>query len=89
MPTTSSAKKALRSSMRKRGFNQARADALRFALREVKKAISRGKSKEAHASLSLAYKAIDKAAKRGVIKKQAAARKKSRLAKMVKAVPVK
>ena len=33
--------------------------------------------------LANAYKAIDKAAKRGTIKKQTAARKKSRLAKLV------
>lgn len=35
-------------------------------------------------ALSLAYKALDKAAKKGVIKKNAASRKKSRLAKAIK-----
>lgn len=34
-------------------------------------------------SLRVAYQAIDKAAKRGIIKKNTAARKKSRLAKAV------
>jgi ribosomal protein S20 len=37
--------------------------------------------REAVVALSAAYQAIDKAAKRGIIKKNAAARKKSRLAK--------
>lgn len=38
---------------------------------------------EAMKYLAVAYKAIDKAAKRGVIKKGAADRKKSRLAKFL------
>ncbi len=41
-------------------------------------------TKEASASLAEAYKAIDKAAKRGIIKKNTAARKKSRLALAIK-----
>jgi len=41
------------------------------------------KNEEAKNLLSLAYQAIDKAAKRGVIKKNAASRKKSRLAKFI------
>jgi len=50
----------------------------------VKKAsvlITEKKRAEAQESLPAAYKAIDKAAKRGVIKKNAANRKKARLAK--------
>lgn len=43
----------------------------------MKNALTKG-SKE---NLSAAYKAIDKAAKAGVIKKNAAARKKSQMAK--------
>lgn len=43
-----------------------------------------GKNEEAKNLLSLAYQAIDKAAKRGVIKKNTASRKKSRLAKFIK-----
>jgi small subunit ribosomal protein S20 len=45
-----------------------------------------GDSKKAEELLPTAYKAIDKAEKRGVIKKNTAARKKSRLsARIVKA----
>jgi len=42
------------------------------------------KKAEAQTSLSAAYKAIDKALKGGLIKKNTAARKKSRLAALVK-----
>ena len=42
-----------------------------------------GKNEEAKIFLSRAYQAIDKAAKRGVIKKNTAGRKKSRLAKFI------
>lgn len=48
----------------------------------VKKAIISDVA-EAEKSLAAAYKAIDKAAKGGVIKKNAASRKKSRLAKAI------
>jgi ribosomal protein S20 len=44
-----------------------------------------GKEKKAQmAELAVAYQAIDKALKRGVIKKNTAARKKSRLAQYLK-----
>jgi len=52
----------------------------------VDKAVLAGDTKAAEALLPAAYKAIDKAAKRGVIKENTAARKKSRLtARIVKA----
>jgi small subunit ribosomal protein S20 len=79
MPITKSAQKALRSSLRKRAFNLARKTAMTDAVKKIKKLILAGKSKEAEATLPEVYKAIDKAAKRGVIKQNAAARKKSRL----------
>lgn len=80
MPIIKSARKALRSSKNKKVFNDRRKKAMKVAVKEVKKLTG----PEAKAKLSEAYKAIDKAAKRGVIKKNTAARKKSRLAKAVK-----
>lgn len=53
-------------------------------VKEIKKLKSAGKTEEALKLISQAYKAIDKAAKRGVIKKNTASRKKSRLAKFLK-----
>lgn len=80
MPIIKSAKKALRGSKKKRVFNERRKRMMRNTIKEVKKAGSAATPE----SLSTAYQAIDKAAKRGVIKKNTAARKKSRLAKAVR-----
>lgn len=80
MPIIKSAKKALRSSRRKKVMNDRRMKALRTVTKETRKLIT-SDTKTAAAKLKEAYQAIDKAAKRGVIKKNAAARKKSRLAK--------
>ena len=84
MPITTSAKKALRASLRKRVLNDARKDAVRATAKTLKKLISGGKLDEARKALDLAYKAVDKAAKRGLIKKNTAARKKSQLARLLK-----
>lgn len=56
---------------------------MKKAIKDVKKAVTQGKIKEAKEMAGKAYKAIDKAAKTGVIKKNAAARKKSRLMKSI------
>lgn len=84
MPITKSAKKALRGSLRKRVFNLKRKDAMKSAIKDVKKLVADKKVKDANKSLSAAYQAIDKAVKRGVIKKNTAARKKSRLSAQIK-----
>jgi len=88
MAITKSAKKAHRASLKKRVFNVRRKRVLSNATKTVKKAIVTNVD-EARTSLSSAYKAIDKAAKRGVIKKNTASRKKSRLAAAVKRASVK
>jgi len=84
MPITKSAQKALRGSKQKKLFNDRRAKAMKSEIKEIKKLTEAKDDKGASAKLSSAYQAIDKAAKRGVIKKNTAARKKSRLAKMIK-----
>lgn len=83
MPITRSAKKALRSSLRKRVFNRVRKDRVSTAEKDVKKLISEGKKKEAIAALSRAQKALDKAVKGRTLDRNKASRKKSRLAKMI------
>lgn len=84
MPITSSAKKALRSSKRKRLVNLAAKEKLTKTVKTVKKLVVAKTKEGTKEALSLAYKALDKAAKNGVIKKNAASRKKSRLAKAIK-----
>jgi ribosomal protein S20 len=54
------------------------------AVKDVKKLIGDKKGADALKALSLVYKALDKAAKAGTIKKGAADRKKSRLSAFVK-----
>jgi len=77
MPRTKSAKKTLRSDLRKRALNLRRLRAMRQALKKIIKAPE-------GTSLSQAFKQIDKAAKEGVIHKNKAARLKSRLSKKLK-----
>lgn len=84
MAITSSAKKAIRNSARKRVFNMRRMNNMRGAVKEIKKLVLDKKTSEAVALLPRAYKAIDKAAKTGVIKQNTAARRKSRLTQFIK-----
>ena len=84
MPITKGAKKAHRASERKRVFNVRRKGAMKDVTKEVQKAVAAADTKKAKELLPTAYKAIDKAAKRGVIKDNTAARKKSRLSGAIK-----
>ncbi len=84
MPITKSAKKELRKGARKRVFNETKKKNMREAVKTVRKSLTVKNPAEAEKSLAAAYQAIDKAAKRGVIKKNAANRKKSRLAAAIK-----
>lgn len=83
MPITTSAKKALRSSKKKRVFNLRRKNEMQSVIKEYKKLISAKKTDEAKKLIPKMQKAIDKAGKRGIIKKNTAARKKSRLVKII------
>jgi small subunit ribosomal protein S20 len=83
MAITKSAKKAHRASLKKHVFNVRRKRALTSTTKDVRKLMTTDAG-EARKSLDKAYQAIDKAAKRGIIKKNAAARKKSRLSAAVK-----
>jgi small subunit ribosomal protein S20 len=79
MPIIASAKKALRVSKKKAVFNARRNNAMERAVKGIKKLITANKIKEAEKMLPEVYKAIDKAAKTKFIKKNAAARYKSRI----------
>lgn len=83
MPVIESAKKSLRVAGRKKLVNDVYRKKLKETTKAVLKAVKTDK-KEAKKLLSNAYQAIDKAAKRGVIKKNTASRKKSRLSKLTK-----
>ena len=83
MPITKSAKKAIRGSLRKKVLNDARKKAVKDIIKKVKK-LAKTDKKEALKMLPTAFQAIDKAAKRGVIKKNNAANKKSHLSRLLK-----
>ncbi len=84
MAITSSAKKAIRSSAKKRIFNMRRQKALTDTTKALMKALSAKDVAGAEKMLPAAYQAIDKAMKRGVIKGNTADRKKARLAGAIK-----
>lgn len=77
MPNLQNAKKALRQANRRAEGNKVFKDAYKAALRTVRKALEAGE-KDLSEKVRVAQKALDKAAKRGVIKPNAAARKLSR-----------
>lgn len=83
MPITKSAQKALRQNKKRRVFNLRRLRRMKSCVKQVKSLIREGKKEEALKLLPKTYQAIDKTAKRGVIKKNAASRKKSRLTKAI------
>ncbi len=85
MPITKSAKKALRVSIRKNAINDRTKKVIKEGVKKVQKLAVAKDWKAATASLSSAYSAIDKAAKKGVIKKNTASRKKARLSRIAKA----
>lgn len=84
MPITKSAKKALRQSIRRRARNLVYKNKMKRLIKEVRVLVSQKKINEAKNLLPQVYKILDKAAKVGVIKKNTAARKKSRIAKLLK-----
>ncbi len=83
MPITSSAKKALRQSLRRRTVNRGRKDALRTAIKSYRALVAKKNIDAARGELPKVYRLLDKTAKKGTIKKNAASRLKSRLAKLI------
>ena len=85
-PVTKSAKKALRQSLKRRARNLQKKKKIKDLLKEVRNLIFQKKVEEAKKLLPQIYKLLDKAAKTGLIKKNAASRKKSRITKLISAI---
>ena len=83
MAITKNAKRGVRVSERKRVVNDRLRRTMKEAVKTVRKDVVAKDVKATKTDLALAFKALDKAAKRGTIKKGQADRKKSRLAKAV------
>jgi len=84
MSVTKGAKKAHRSSLRKRVHNLRRKKVVSQSIKSFKKLVAEGNTKEAEMMLRQVQSALDKAVKGKTIKKNTASRKKSRLTKLVK-----
>jgi small subunit ribosomal protein S20 len=84
MPITKSAKKALRGSKTKKMVNDRRKKQLKESIKNFEKLLKANKKEEAQKMLPELYKAIDKSAKGGIIKKNNASSKNSRLTKKTK-----
>jgi small subunit ribosomal protein S20 len=83
MAITKSAKKAWRKSLRRRARNLIYKTKIKNLIKEARNLVLAKKIEEAKKLLPQIYKILDKAAKVGVIKKNTAARKKSRIAKAI------
>ncbi len=83
MPITKSAQKALRQNKKRRIHNIIKKKKIKRLLKEVKVLNKQGKQKQIQEHLPQIYKALDKAAKVGLIKKNTASRKKSRITKLL------
>ena len=80
MANTKSAKKAARQIARRTVINKARRSRVRTAVRKVEEAISAGDRTAALAAMAEAEPAIIRAAQKGIVHRNAARRKVSRLA---------
>lgn len=83
MPNTKSAMKAMRQNERRHARNLKTKDQFKSAIKEVKKLIAENKKVEASTAMKRVMSALDKAAKKGVVHKNTASRRKSRLTKAI------
>ena len=86
MANTPSAKKAARKIARRTAVNQARRSRMRTFIRKVEEAIASGDAEAARTALKNAQPEIMRAASRGIVHRNTASRKISRLASRVNAL---
>jgi len=85
MPITKTTKRRPKQSERKKIINKKRVLEMKKLMKEANSLIVSKNTEAVEKMMPQIYKAIDKAAKRGIIKKNTAARKKSRITKKIKA----
>ncbi|SRR3989344_4249660 len=83
MAITKSAKKSIRKTKKRRVQNLIYKNKIKSLIKEARALVLQKKIKEAKNLLPAIYEILDKSAKVGVIKKNAASRKKSRMAKLI------
>ena len=86
MANTSSAKKAVRKIARRTAVNKSRRSEMRTYVRKVEEALAAGDSAAAAAALKQAEPVMMRAAQRGIVMKNTASRKVSRMTIRVQAL---
>jgi small subunit ribosomal protein S20 len=86
MANTSSAKKAVRKAARRTAINKARKSRMRTYVKKVEEAIASGDKSAAIEALKAAEPQLARSAQKGLIHKNQASRKVSRLSKRVTAL---
>jgi len=84
MPLIKSAINEIRKDKKKTARNRIRKEKMHASIKTVEKLAKSGVAEKISKAVKTAYKAIDKAAKRNLIHKKTAARRKSKVAKLVK-----
>ena len=88
MANTSSAKKATRKIARRTAVNRVRRSRVRSFVRKVEEALAAGNAEAAQAAFAAAQPELMRAASKGVLHRNTASRKVSRLAQRVKTLVV-
>lgn len=86
MPNIKSAIKRVKTSEKRRALNASQKSALRTSVKAADVALANNEAETAAAAVKAASTKLDKAVTKGLIHKNAAARKKSRLAKKLNAL---
>lgn len=85
MAHSNSAKKRVRQNIKRRALNRWRTRSMRLALKDFADKIANGTNEEATTSFRAASKIVDRSAQAGVIHRNQAARRKSRMNARLKA----
>ncbi len=87
MPHTQSAEKRLRQTEKRRRLNRTAIKTIKAQIKKLRDLVGKGSADQIQAEFKLTVKKLDKAAHKRVIHPNAAARKKSQLARLVQAKP--
>ena len=83
MANLKSSKKDVKRAAVKTAVNKSVRTSLKTYVKRVRQAVEAGDKDQIQSALTLAYKNLDKAAQRGIIHKNQASRRKSRIASLV------
>jgi len=86
MANSAQAKKRIRQTSKRTQVNRSRVSAIRTAVRKVEEAVVSGDKAAAEAALKAAQPLIDRGAQKGVLERNTASRKLSRLVGRIKAM---